>query len=1774
MPSSSPRLWKSFFGGAQTQAELTRFDISAYLEIWENNWGGLRTPLYPPAVSYSMGQPTERVENSFRGYTYGGYKMSPVVYGCMSRRSTVFAEARFMYRRLRNGVPGELFWDDSLNLLQTPWPNGTTAQLLTRMIQDVDLAGNAYIVNEGGRLRRLRPDWTQIILSGNPLTDHDIDILGYVFTPGSPDSGIDPQVYMVDEMCHFAPLPDPMATYRGMSWMTPVVREIEADEASVTHKLNFFRNGATLGPVITYPPQITYDQFLKFKEAADAKHVGVENAYRPMYLGGGADVKVTRDSFQQLDFSSLQGHSETRVCVAAGVPAAIVGVSEGLQGSSLNAGTYGPARRSFIDGTIRNLWSNACAALGTILPVPPDAELWYDESRIAYLHEDQQDVAQIQQTQATAINVLITAGFEPKSVVEAVTKDDLTLLEHTGLTSVQLSPPGSPGEPSADQVASEEGNDSDSEDEDDEDSGQSGDGEGEDNSDDEDDGEDGARSALLLDLLEEQIWRAGFDDDAWDEEIARGAEHDVSKELRVAKGSRGGGEWRSLASRVDDALAAWGRGEEVKGEDPLADFSPRQLRSVAEARGLVNQGERVPPVVLKERILADQRSRIIKARQGARTSHRVTMTHPTTGKLVDVSVSGWPKTGQMYVHQESDTGRRGARVSPNFDSLADLEAWARANGHSELAAYAAMHSPESIRPAPAAPARKAAKSAAKATQPDVAALAAKLNSGGRLNDANPTERRLHDAIKSLTHPNYRDEGKAKVRAEFAGDLNADTSGALVARTIAAAEPTAPALYRGRYNVRPESLPEVGDVISVHPSSFDEKSRIGDSYAGRQAMHMEEGTHAVIYKVAPGSRAINVANNSYEEPGASSGHDEWLTGGKFRIRSQSQRTVDGPLGIKVPVTEYELEQVHDEGRAPSVAGVPGEHADVHAALADLKMPQLREVAREHNVKLTGVRKAEDMRGEIVNQTLGSGLRRVGDERSMAALRERQHADLMATIGRIRGEGGTAKTVNREGELAMHERIGPLVSHGKPDWLDPAKVQAAMHEETLASLRAAGSRNEAAALLAKHQKGDLQALATHAGVPFKASATKATLTGAILDEAGHGEAEHVAAAGSGGQLDEHAQKARTIAQDATLSKRERVNQLRQRANEIGHTAFVAAGGDLNPREAIKSPAYLDAQAHAQLYRDEAYNLEAGTSGERHDPTASISQLRTLPTADAMAEHIKGLTGPQLRQLADDMNLSHVRALPSKATVGQWRNAIAEEVAGDRLRRFGRDSGITNSLITRLPANSAAIPHVEVSPHSALTTADVMHGETLTPAGRSALASLGPAGHPDVAAIPDTEGKIREAHRILTTPGHEDSAVSLHNVRAMLGEQATKEQVDETLRQMAHKSDVYLSPQEAGRGSTAQKAAAVTIGGQEMNLMQIGAAATPATPIGEVKDRIRAAYAARPKSAGGWVGLADLRDDLSDLRREDVDEGLRQLSREKGVRLDPFDNVRSLDQRDRNAALPHGDADRHMIAIGSASDGHRSDPVDHVEAAEQAARDQQAQLDQARHAATILAEADELGHAGASARAFKARMQSRTGTLPTRTADRLTAAYGAGDRERLNGMIAEHEQKYGLTRTTGRAGSTVAYDPAQHQMLGGNRPEHAGKLVTVVRPGYATHVTGERVLVHKAVVDAPEDEAHRAVELDDDEILRLAGHDIEPGHNYFEHYWTKDPEGLAKWVDSPRPWTTLLAHLSKFMEPEEAKKTASLWFEKTMGYSAGSDENRVAHGEPPRGKRVGPG
>lgn len=400
-------------------------------------------------TSYGVDQ-AEPISDTFAGYVIGGLAGNGVIWSIERVRLSVFTEARFAFQRIRKGRPGDLYGTADLGILETPWPGGTTGDLLARMLLDVDMAGNSFTVEMGDELVRLRPDWVEAILEKRLDPDGrqvGWKLAGWLYYEGGKldyEEGVAkrrPAVFLPDEVAHFAPFPDPLATYRGMSWLTPVVREVMADTQATRHKLKFFENAATPNLAVSLPKEISPDKFNAFVEKMDARHKGTDHAYETLYTGGGADVTVVGADMHQLDFKITQGAGESRLSAAGGIHPAIVGLSEGLQGSSLNAGNFGAARRLVADGTMRPLWRNAAGSLETLVPSPSDSRLWYDARDVAFLREDAKDEASIAQIDASTIGNLVKDGFTRESAVQAVLNRNMDLLvPDPNWVSVQVQP--------------------------------------------------------------------------------------------------------------------------------------------------------------------------------------------------------------------------------------------------------------------------------------------------------------------------------------------------------------------------------------------------------------------------------------------------------------------------------------------------------------------------------------------------------------------------------------------------------------------------------------------------------------------------------------------------------------------------------------------------------------------------------------------------------------------------------------------------------------------------------------------------------------------------------------------------------------------------------------------------------------------------------------------------------------------------------------------------------------------------------------------------------------------------------------------------------------------------------------------------------------------------------------------------------------------------------------------------------------------------------------
>jgi hypothetical protein len=397
---------------------------------------------YPFGLSFSQSKTEEEeVMPTFQGYAQGLYYASPIVFSAILARASLFSEARFQWRQRRDGRPGPLFGNQELALLEEPWPNGTTGDLIVRLEQDYSLSGNFYGWRNAGGIARMRPDWVTIVLGSNMLVDDpaaalDAEILGYIYHPGGRTSGHDPIPLLVNEVCHFTgPTPDPTARFRGTSWLTSIISEVQADNAATAQKQKYFESG---GPNIAISVDIPDPQeFNEWVQAFKEKSEGASNAYSRLFFNTGVpNTSVIGSTMVDADYSAVTESGVLRIASAAGVPAIILGFEPATFAN------YGLAMRRFADLTARPMWRMMAACFQSVLTVPGGAELWYDDRDIPALKDDIAAVAETQAKTAAAAKLYADGGWEPDSIIDALDSNDMSRLTHSGLPTVQVQQPG------------------------------------------------------------------------------------------------------------------------------------------------------------------------------------------------------------------------------------------------------------------------------------------------------------------------------------------------------------------------------------------------------------------------------------------------------------------------------------------------------------------------------------------------------------------------------------------------------------------------------------------------------------------------------------------------------------------------------------------------------------------------------------------------------------------------------------------------------------------------------------------------------------------------------------------------------------------------------------------------------------------------------------------------------------------------------------------------------------------------------------------------------------------------------------------------------------------------------------------------------------------------------------------------------------------------------------------------------------------------------------
>jgi phage portal protein BeeE len=211
-----------------------------------------------------------------------------------------------------------------------------------------------------------------------------------------------------------------------MSWLTPVMRDIQGDDAMAQYKIRYLQNNATPNIIIKYAQKLLPATIDAIRERMTARYAGPDNAGKTLILDQGADLTMAGNSLSQMDFSNVSQAAIERILAPSGVPAMLIGL-ESIKGAGKS---YEDVIRRFADLTLRPEWRSMCAALEPIVPgLPAGSRLWVDTGDIAALQEGEQVRAQVTLIRAQAALALVQAGATLDSAVAAIEAGDMSQLE-------------------------------------------------------------------------------------------------------------------------------------------------------------------------------------------------------------------------------------------------------------------------------------------------------------------------------------------------------------------------------------------------------------------------------------------------------------------------------------------------------------------------------------------------------------------------------------------------------------------------------------------------------------------------------------------------------------------------------------------------------------------------------------------------------------------------------------------------------------------------------------------------------------------------------------------------------------------------------------------------------------------------------------------------------------------------------------------------------------------------------------------------------------------------------------------------------------------------------------------------------------------------------------------------------------------------------------------------------------------------------------------------
>lgn len=310
----------------------------------------------------------------------------------------------------------EVITHQALNVWNKPNPFMTRQEFVETVALHFELTGEQWWTTASASINGTTLSFPTELWPARPdrmeaVPDPENYLSGYVYS--SPDGT---KVPLNLNQVIFVRRPHPMDPYRGISPVSSVAWDLDADAAASRYNSNFFRNSAEPGGIIRVPKRLSDREFADLKSRWNEQHRGVANAHRVAILAGENFEYTDRNVTQRdMQFVELRGVSTEMVRLAWRYPKPMLGTVEDVNRANAEAAQDTYARWLMID----RLERIKQALNSDFLPLFGSAGQGVEFDYVSPIEGDREADANELTSKVTAFQTLVATGrVDPVAALE------------------------------------------------------------------------------------------------------------------------------------------------------------------------------------------------------------------------------------------------------------------------------------------------------------------------------------------------------------------------------------------------------------------------------------------------------------------------------------------------------------------------------------------------------------------------------------------------------------------------------------------------------------------------------------------------------------------------------------------------------------------------------------------------------------------------------------------------------------------------------------------------------------------------------------------------------------------------------------------------------------------------------------------------------------------------------------------------------------------------------------------------------------------------------------------------------------------------------------------------------------------------------------------------------------------------------------------------------------------------------------------------------------